>query len=487
MLLSLAMIVRDEEEMLPGCLTSVQTAVDEIVIVDTGSSDRSVEIAEGFGARVLHTPWRGDFSAARNLGLAAVKGRWILVMDADERFEGDPGRLRRQLAKTRAVAMEVPIRNEIGDGRLDVHSALRLFRHLPGVRFERRLHEQIFPSLMSVTNGGRIDKAPFSLLHLGYHASVVERKGKRARNLELAQQEVAAQPFDPFAAFNLGIEYTAQGDPESGIAEFRRARALTGSPQPWQSRLYKTEAQSLYHLNRFDEALEVIGEALSFFPEYTDLYFLRGVALDAVGDTAGAEAALRKCLHLGPARTPPYDGVDPLLGGGGAATALGGLLMREGRLAEALQLLRSATLEAPGFMPAVQALVDCSLLAGDGVEALLAEQPPDPLEVGAALFRAKRYDLALQAFTAGEQQHPDLPPDHFLAKAVAALRAGDPEAAAEAVAQAGQGALASPRAYVVDLVQYARGSVERGELAERYAPEHAIWRDIPSDGDNAEI
>ncbi|MDA8345558.1 MAG: glycosyltransferase [Thermaerobacter sp.] len=483
MLLSLVMIVRDEEEQLPGCLASAQEAVDEIIIVDTGSSDRSVAIAEGFGAHVLCAQWNNDFAAARNVGLSAAKGRWVLVMDADERFEGDPQRLRRLLAKTTAVGMEVPIRNEIGDGRIDLHSTLRVFRRLPGVRFERRLHEQVLPSLLAVAKGRRIVTAPFSLRHLGYAPDVVERKRKRQRNLELARAEVAANPLDPFAAFNLGVEYTAAGDPEAGILQFRRSREITGHPQPWQSRLYKVEAQNLYRLERFEEALQVISKGLPSFPDYTDLYFLRGITMDAAGDSDGAEAALRHCLRLGPAKSPPYDGVDPLFGGAAAAAALGHLLCRQARYDEALVLLRSATLDAPTFMPAVQALVDCILVAGGGIDELLAERPPDPLAVGAALFRAARYDLALQAFAIAEEQHPDLPADHYLAKAVAFLRLGDTQGAALAVAAAGSEAAESARAYVLDLVGFAEGKIGRSGLKERYAPTHPIWRDIPDDVD----
>ncbi len=482
MLLTLSMIVRDEEEQLPGCLASVRDAVDEIVVVDTGSGDRSAAIAQEFGARVLHAAWQGDFSAARNIGVNAARGRWILVMDADERFEGNPGHLRRLLKGTSAIGFEVPIRNEVGDGRVDLHSTLRLFRRLPGVRFERRLHEQVLPSLLAVGQGARIDTAPFALRHLGYTPGIIERKRKRERNLELAKAEVSERAVDPFAAFNLGVEYTATGDLAGGVAEFRRARAITGGPQPWQSRLYKVEAQNLYKLAQYEEALEVLEEGLTAFPNYTDLHFLRGVSLEAGGDVVGAETAFRRCLRLGPAKTPPHDGVDPLLGGPAAATALGSLLRRLGRSSEALPLLRSAVFGAPGWMPAVQELVECQLASGAEVSELLSQAPPDPLEIGAALFRSRRYALAVQAFSAGEATRPDLPPDHFLAKALALVRLGDLDGAKVAVEPAGAGAIASARAYVVDLVEFARGALPRESLEERYAEGHPIWRDIPPQG-----
>ena len=88
--LSLCMIVRDEEEMLPGCLAPLRDVVDEIVVVDTGSTDATVEIAESFGARVVHFPWNGSFADARNVSIDAATGDWIMYLDADEHME--PGR-----------------------------------------------------------------------------------------------------------------------------------------------------------------------------------------------------------------------------------------------------------------------------------------------------------------------------------------------------------------------------------------------------------
>ena len=94
------MIVKDEEEMLPDCLASCADGVDEMVIVDTGSTDRTVEIAESFGATVLHFAWNGSFSDARNHGVEAATGTHILWLDADERLEdGDAAGLRELAAQ----------------------------------------------------------------------------------------------------------------------------------------------------------------------------------------------------------------------------------------------------------------------------------------------------------------------------------------------------------------------------------------------------
>ena len=112
---SLCVVVRDEEELLPGCLEAAAPAADEVVVVDTGSTDGTVAVAAGFGARVLHVPWEDSFSAARNVALAAARGDWILFLDADEHLEaGGAARLRPLLAGEGALAL--PLTNLTGDG-----------------------------------------------------------------------------------------------------------------------------------------------------------------------------------------------------------------------------------------------------------------------------------------------------------------------------------------------------------------------------------
>src|SRR4051794_30917732 len=110
-LLSACLIVKDEEDLLPECLASLAGAVDEIVVYDTGSADRTIEIAEAAGAVVLRGYWDDDFSRARNAALDACTGRWILHVDADERLVGDGPALRRRLANASGGELNLPIDN----------------------------------------------------------------------------------------------------------------------------------------------------------------------------------------------------------------------------------------------------------------------------------------------------------------------------------------------------------------------------------------
>ncbi len=422
MLLTLCMIVRDEAGELAECLRSAQAAVDEIVIADTGSRDESREIARSFGARVVESPWQEDFALARNASLAESHGRWVLVLDADERLEGDPGKLRRWLRRTNAIAAQVPIRNLIADGREERHSAVRLFRRLPGVHYERRLHEQVLGSLLAQRPQGPIAVAPTVIAHHGYLPKLVDERGKRERNLRLALEEVAERPDDAFAAYALGVEQLSQGDFAAAAAELKRARELTAVIEPWQSRLFKLEASALWQAGRESDALRLALEALRHFPRFTDLHYLAGVLLARAGRPRDAERHLRRAIALGPAETPPYDGVDPRLGGAQAWRMLGMLLGELGRRDEAVAALRQAVRLEPGDLGHVQALVEQHMSADFAPSGLWCDPPPAALEVAAVLYRLRRWGEALEAFAAARQDHPSLPGHLHLLEALCHTR-----------------------------------------------------------------
>ncbi|MGD0034013.1 glycosyltransferase [Paenibacillus illinoisensis] len=326
--ISLCMIVKDEEEWLAQCLESVQGAVDEIIVVDTGSSDRSNDIARQYGARIVPYVWCDDFAAARNAGLEQATGEWILFLDADEGLDSAAReQLRSWTAASTCDGLFLNIHNYTGTGQqgATVNPVLRLFRNAPEHRFEGRIHEQIAGAICRKNPDAAFQVTDMMIHHYGYQTAVVERKDKVNRNLKLLEQAVREEPEQSFHHYNLGVEYLRVGQAERALQTFRVAKAgIDPLVTSYAHLLFKYELRCLQHLNRWQEALDHIEEALVLFPDYTDLLHNRGVCQEALGHTEQAEHSLREAIQLGP--PPPVYHTEEGMGTYQTWYALGRLL-----------------------------------------------------------------------------------------------------------------------------------------------------------------
>jgi glycosyltransferase involved in cell wall biosynthesis len=238
--LSLCMIVKNEEQYLEGCLQSVQGVVDEIIVVDTGSTDRTVEIAARFGAKILPFVWENDFSAARNESLRHATGEWILYLDADERLaEGQTQLLRSLIKNQNAGAYMVTIEGDhyLSTGIIRQTNAYpRLFRLHPSVRFMGKVHEQITPGLMKL--GLKVIDSSIVVEHLGYGQDFETVKKKCRRNIEILREYLHDHPDDGYTQFQIGNTLSVMEDytgaryeletvlDRSSVAESIKASAL---------------------------------------------------------------------------------------------------------------------------------------------------------------------------------------------------------------------------------------------------------------------
>ena len=299
--LSLCMIMRDEEEHLARCLASVQGVVDEIVIVDTGSVDRSVEIAESFGARVLHEEWRGDFATPRNTGIDAATGDWILILDADEELM-DGARVRELLHEEDLEGYCLREVNFIGEElgvESVVNSAFRLFRNKPAYRYNGALHEQIMGAVDPV--GGVCTRfVGIEIHHYGYLEPTTRAKEKTDRNMAIVLDEVARKPTDSFTLFNAGVEYQRIGEHETALEYFRRSFAeLSSLKAYYASLLLRNIVASLHSLERWDEALDVLADGLQAYPDFTDMHYLQGQIQTSRREYRAAVKSFRRAIELG--------------------------------------------------------------------------------------------------------------------------------------------------------------------------------------------
>jgi glycosyltransferase involved in cell wall biosynthesis len=207
-LISLCMIVKDEEELIGKCLSGVKGIVDEIIIVDTGSTDQTVNICLSYGAQVLEVPWEDSFSKARNRGLEAATGKWILWMDADEVMDEEHTQgLRELLSPIELDTVAFQIMNYEDDAIYQL-SQIRLFQRDRGYRFIHAIHETLDNSKQR--NSSTI-LLPVTIHHYGYMRERVRAKAKSERNLRLLHLETLRQENTPWCHYYLASEYNQLG------------------------------------------------------------------------------------------------------------------------------------------------------------------------------------------------------------------------------------------------------------------------------------
>ncbi|QNI74634.1 glycosyltransferase [Synechococcus sp. NOUM97013] len=308
-MLSLSMIVRDEATRIEACLQSVQDFVDEMVVVDTGSTDETVAMAQACGARVEHLEWPGDFAPARNAALEHVKGDWVLVLDADEqlRTEAIP-KLKALMAQPDVLVINL-LRHELGAAMAPYSNVSRLFRRHPRIQWSKPYHSMIDESVAALMRDEpqwRIANcAEPALLHDGYRPELLSGTDKAKRLRQSMERWLEEQPGDPYACAKLGALEVSEGNRDRGIKLLRHG-------------------------------LETLPSGEEFIAERYELLLNLGIAL-AADDREAAMACYREALAL------PLETRLSL----GARLNLAALLMQQNQLEEAIQLTTTACQRAP--------------------------------------------------------------------------------------------------------------------------------------------
>jgi tetratricopeptide (TPR) repeat protein len=397
------MIVRDEEEMLARTLAAAAPAVDEIVIVDTGSRDRTIEIAESFGATVLQRDWTGDFSAARNASFDAASGDWILYLDADEVLVGDDApRLRELAGHSWREAMFIDETNFTGRdeaGISVVHAALRMIRNRPEYRFSGRLHEQIANTLPSDLPE-RIARTSIRVNHYGYLGVVREAKEKSRRNLDLLHRQLEEGADNAFLHYNLGSEHFALGETAVALAEFETSWTSLEA-EPGQARhefvpsLISRFVKALRAAGRPTEAIAKADEGLERFPGFTDLVYEQGLAALALGREDEARGHLERAIEMGDAPSRYAATV-------GAGTfqpriILAGRHLHRGEIEPAVALMQWCIEHHPDFFGVLHPYATALMRAGREAEEIVAEVERRVVPVTATM----RFMLGVALFEQG--------------------------------------------------------------------------------------
>ena len=400
--LSLCMIVKDEEEMLPGCLEPLRGVVDEMIVVDTGSSDRTVEIAESFGAKVVHFPWNGSFSDARNVSIDNATGDWIMYLDADEHLEAeDAPKLRELLSRTWREGFNLVETNYTGGedtGSATTHLALRLWRRRPEYRFEGRIHEQKTHT-MPMYLPERFETTTIRVRHYGYLNQRIASKEKSQRNIQLLEQEGRENP-SPFNDYNLGSEYLALGDADKARMHFDRAweslRSVPGMASAgYVPLLVSRAARARREAGDHAAAVQAVDEGLSAYPDHTDLVMEAALSAREQGDLDRARELAERCLEMGdaPNRYAATVGSGTFL----ALTVLAEIHAAQGDAAGAEALYRRSLDEHPEYAGPVLPLA--GILAGRGapladIAEIVPDRPSARLLAATALYETGRAEDA---------------------------------------------------------------------------------------------
>lgn len=390
--LTVCILAKNEEQNIGRALESVVRLADEIIVVDTGSTDRTVEIAASFGARIVHHPWNDSFADARNAGLEHATGDWVLMLDADEAVsksmaEGLPRALRDGSADAYMTIM-----TNYREGRpLDRSAVVRLFRNRPLYRYVGRIHESVMGSILK--QGGEIKTLRLVIEHYGYTAGEDDRKGRRERNVRLLETSLQEDDSQADKWFYLGQEYIQAR--ELGRAAHCLRRALELDPGDMRIvhaahslasiallRYRIDDAWDLarmgrdHEVTRWDSLMRTAQVAL-FEGDYVTtadaLAQLKGASPDDFGKIARDPAELENMAAQG--------------------------LWEQGRRAEALQRWEEAVRAYPSNQPlAVQWVRHRTLVDGlrSGTLGSLQKINTPQVTSGAvgALLRAGEYDLA---------------------------------------------------------------------------------------------
>ena len=367
------MITKNEEKNLSACLDSIKDAVSEIIIVDTGSTDKTKEIAKKYTDKVFDFTWADDFSKARNFSLQKATKDWILVLDADEEMDPkDISSLKELVQKSDAIAYSFMRRNYTDDSSIDnwipndkiygkaqrfsgyfPSKLVRLFKNDPRIRFEGVVHELTEPSLERIEAKTELCEVPIH--HFAYtDASSLHKK--REYYFQLLQRKVSEDPKSVLAHFELALTAKELGKIEQAIETLKQITKLNSSFLPAYLEL------GLIYRQQKDYALarHYHGLVLALNEKSSAAYFGMGMCYFYEGNLDEAQYNLEKSISLN-AQNPQ------------ALTSLGAIYEKKNMLDDAEIVLKKSILLNP-------------------------LNPKSPFNLGIIFERKKQYNDAIRYF-----------------------------------------------------------------------------------------
>jgi glycosyltransferase involved in cell wall biosynthesis len=315
--ISLCMIVKNEERVLGRCLASVRAIVDEIIVVDTGSTDGTIAVAEAFGARVFRAPWENDFAKARNISLQHATKEWVLVLDADEEIDPlDHARLR-ELTQNPNACYLLNQRHYTNDLRLNnsvacrgehptmereyqgyfQSSLVRLWPNHRGIGYEGVVHELVNASI-TPSSGLSLKQTDLLIHHYGFtpESLAIRHHDKAKLYTELGLEKIKQNPNNWQAYYEIGIEHNLAGRAPEAIAAFKEALKL----DPNQLWVWSNLAHVLSASGQTEEAQAAFNAALRIDPACKEVLSNYGLFFYRHKYYSDAEKVLRRAIAVDP-------------------------------------------------------------------------------------------------------------------------------------------------------------------------------------------
>lgn len=300
---SLAMIIKDEEEMLEQCLMSIKDIVDEIIIVDTGSKDNSIAIASKFTDKIFNYEWDNNFSNARNYSIEKCTRDWIFFMDADDYFNPrDKNKFLKLIESSDKEGYFFVTKNYIDLNRKDKYSTnlnIRLIRNKDRYEFVGAIHEQLVEKRNKTLDISLFSTVDISIEHKGYLKAVMEKKQKKERNINILEEELKKDPKNIFMNFNMGNEYLSLENYNKALEYYDISYKNSTEVRGFTHKLLLRMVVCYNELKEFKKAIKFAEEAIKIFPKFTEVYYMLGTIFEKERKYTLAIESYEKAIDIG--------------------------------------------------------------------------------------------------------------------------------------------------------------------------------------------
>lgn len=302
-LLSVCLITKDEEAVIRRCLESVKDLADEIIVVDTGSTDSTKEIAREFTSHVYDFEWVNDFSVARNESLRYATCKWILVLDADEYINKDDTQEYRLFLRdepntgdcTYSISVVSYVGESITNATLSTAPIPRLFPNFKGFKYYRPIHEQLTNETRSSFFSS---DSPITAYHTGYLKDVLDFKNKLERNQKIFTVLKQKSGFTPYDLYTIGNEHAVRGDAKKALYNYERALNRASATNPWMWHCAVHLINIYISLDRIIDAMKVINKVFTGRENYPEPHCLKGLLYVQAGMLEQAKPYFLKAIEV---------------------------------------------------------------------------------------------------------------------------------------------------------------------------------------------